>query len=153
MMRTRVPTASDIDRLGQIAEQAGLFPAEMMPDMIAPALASGGDIWLVAEDDGGAIGFAFARSEEMTDSVWNVLAIGVDPSAHGKGYGKQLLAATERALSDARMIIIETTQLSEQQAARAMYEKAGYNRVAHIPDFYSDGEDKIVFCKRAGGIS
>lgn len=147
-MQTRAPIPDDIDRLGQIAEQSGLFPADMMPDMIAPAFDGGADVWLVAADDTGPIGFGMARAEELADRVWNILAIAIDPVAHGGGHGKALLAAMEVALTDARLIVIETTQLPEQAAARAMYAGAGYAQATGVPDFYSDGEDKVIFHKR-----
>ena len=147
-MTIRHATREDIGALGAIAEEAGLFPADMLPDMISPAFEGADDVWLVAERDGAPDGFAFARPEQMTDRVWNLLAIGVHPSARGNGLGRRLLDAVEAGLPDARMIIIETTQLPEQATARALYADAGYRHSAGIPDFFADGEDKIVFVKR-----
>ncbi|MEM1163381.1 MAG: GNAT family N-acetyltransferase, partial [Pseudomonadota bacterium] len=91
-----------------------------------------------------------SRPEELTDRTWNILALGLDPAFQGQGLGTALLRGTEAALPDARMIIIETTQSPEQDAARALYAAAGYTQQAHIPDFYGDGEDKVVFVKRVG---
>lgn len=145
-MTIRPPEASDIPALGAIAEASGLFPADLMAEMIAPGLAGEGDTWLVAEEGGAVTGFAFARPEELTDRVWNFLAIAVDPEARGAGHASTLLHAMEARL-DARMIIIETTQRPEQDAARAFYAKEGYEQVAHVTDFYAEGEDKIIYRK------
>ena len=145
-MTVRPARATDIPALGDIAEAAGLFPAAYLPDMIAPALNGGPDTWLVADLEDAPKGFAFARPEEMTDRVWNILALGVAPDAQGAGLATSLLHATEAQL-DARMIIIETTQLPEQAAARAFYTKEGYAEVARVPDYYGEGEDKIIFQK------
>ncbi|MDJ0631215.1 MAG: GNAT family N-acetyltransferase [Rhodobacter sp.] len=145
-MSIRDARATDIEALGRIAETAGLFPAEYLADMIRPALEGAADIWLVAEIDGVPAGFAFARPEEMTDRVWNLLALGVAPATQGKGLAGRLVAAIEARL-DARMIIVETTQLPEQAAARALYAKAGYEEEGRVRDFYSEGEDKVIFRK------
>ncbi len=145
-MTIRDPSAADIPALGAIAETSGLFPADLMADMIAPGLAGEDDTWLVAEEDGAIAGFAFARPEELADRVWNILAIAVDPDARGASHASNLLHAMEAKL-DARMIIIETTQRPEQDAARAFYAKEGYEQVAHVTDFYADGEDKIIYRK------
>ena len=147
-MSVRAATESDQDRIGEIAEAAGLFPAEYLPDMIAPGLSGGPDTWRVAGNgaEGDVVGFAFARPEELTDRTWNLLAIAVHPESQRNGYASQLLADMESGL-DARLIIIETTQLPEQATARAFYESRGYRQEGHVHDFYGDGEDKIIFRK------
>ncbi len=145
-MSVRAAAAVDSARIGQIAEGAGLFPAEYTAEMMAPALGDAPDIWLVAEASDEVAGFAFARPEEMTDRTWNVLAIAVDSAARGQGYGGALLARMEADLG-ARVIIIETTQRPEQDAARAFYTAKGYEQQGHVRDFYGDGEDKIIFRK------
>lgn len=144
-MTIRPATRTDIPALGKIAEGAGLFPAELLPDMISTALHTGPDIWLVS-DPGQVAGFAFARPEEMTDRVWNILALAVAPDVHRKGHASALLSAMETQL-DARMIVIETTQLLEQAAARAFYEKEGYALEGTVRDFYAAGEDKLIYRK------
>ena len=145
-MGVRAATPDDQSSIGRIAEAAGLFPAEYLPDMIAPACNGGADFWRVHENADGVTGFAFARLEAMTDRTWNILAIGVDPMTHRQGIATQLLAGLEADL-DARLIVIETTQLPEQDPARAFYERRGYARQGHVVDFYGDGEDKIIFRK------
>lgn len=146
-MTVRAAEREDIDAIGGLAQATDLFPSEMLPEMIEPGLSGEDDIWLVAPDTGEPKAFAFARPEELTDRVWNLLAIGVHPDAQGKGLGRAMLAAVEGKLAASRMIIIETTQLPEQGAARSLYESAGYKAVATIPDFFEDGVDKLVFAK------
>jgi len=145
-MSVREATGDDVSRLGEIAEAAGLFPADYMPGMIAPFLAREGDMWRVALVDNRPVGFAFARLEEMADRTWNILAIAVEPSHQGQGHASRLLSAMETDLN-ARIILIETTQLEDQARARAFYVAKGYEQQGHIRDFYSEGEDKIVFRK------
>ncbi len=148
-MTIRAALQADVPLLGAIAEAAGLFPAEFLPDMIAPAMNGGDDLWLVAEENSTPVGLAFARPEELTDRVWNLLAIGVSPDARGSGIATALLHGVEQQL-DARMIVIETTQLPEQAAARAFYAKEGYENEGQVRDFYAKGEDKVIFRKVLG---
>ncbi|MEL6205631.1 MAG: GNAT family N-acetyltransferase [Pseudomonadota bacterium] len=145
-MTVRPARPEDIPHLGAIAEAAGLFPADMLADMIAPAFAEAPDLWLVADHEGAPAGLAFIRPEEMTDRVWNLLALGVAPAAQGHGLASGLLAGVEERL-DARMIVIETTQLPEQAAARALYARHGYEEEGRVRDFYAEGEDKVIYRK------
>ncbi|MEL6233870.1 MAG: GNAT family N-acetyltransferase [Pseudomonadota bacterium] len=137
---------ADMQALGEIAERCGLFPAPLIDNMIAPAFAGAADLWRVAEHQGAAQGFAFARPEPMTDGVWNLLALAVLPAAQGTGQATALMASIEAA-ADARMIIVETTQLPDHAAARALYAREGYEEEGRVRDFYSTGEDKVIFRK------
>lgn len=146
-MTARPATQSDITAIGALAEAAGLFPADMLPEMIAPGLAKGPDLWWVSTGrDEGVTGFAFARPEEAADNVWNMLALAVTPRARGTGAAAGLLGAVENA-AGARMMIIETTQLPVQARARAFYAKSGYSEEGRVRDYYAAGEDKIIFRK------
>ncbi len=143
---TRAPRAGDIPALAAIAEET-LFPGEMIEPMITPALEGGSpDIWRVVCREDVPIGFAFAQPEAMTDATWNLRAIAVSPQAQG-GAGTALLRAVEAALHAARMIIIDTTQLPDQERARHFYVARGYTHVATIPAFFGAGEDKVTFLK------
>ncbi len=147
---TRAPRATDIAALAAIAD-ATLFPGEMMEGMIAPALdGSGADIWRVVTQGETPVGFAFAQAEAMTDRTWNLRAIAVVPDLHGAGAGTALLLAMEAAMSDARLIVIDTTQRPDQDRARRFYAARGYTQTAVIPAFFGPGEDKVTFVKTLG---
>ncbi|MFW1545192.1 GNAT family N-acetyltransferase, partial [Vibrio parahaemolyticus] len=83
---------------------------DALPAMIAPALnGEAPDLWIMAERDGAAAGFAFAEPEKFTDRTWNLRAIGTDPAWRACGVGSTLLAAVEAQLAGigARLLIIE----------------------------------------------
>jgi len=46
-----------------------------------------------------------------------------------------------------RMILIETSSQETYGATVRFYEKAGYELVARIKNFYRVGDDKLVFSK------
>ncbi|MEM7505831.1 MAG: GNAT family N-acetyltransferase [Pseudomonadota bacterium] len=150
-MSVRPAIRDDVGALGLIAEASGLFPAHYLPEMIEPTLAGGSDIWRVFDDGTGPAGFSFATLEELTDRLWNILALAVHSGARRRGIGRELLSAAEAAMPDARMILIETTQLPDQAAARALYLQSGYEEEGRVRDFYGDGEDKVIFRKNLGG--
>lgn len=143
-------TAEDIAALGRIAEAAGLFPADLLPGMIAPALSGAPDIWLVGHRGGVPSGFCFLEPERLTEGTWNMLALAVDPGAQRSGLGRAVVAAAEAALraSGGRILIVETAGTDDYAHARAFYESVGYVAQARLPDFYADGVDKVVYWKR-----
>ena len=46
-----------------------------------------------------------------------------------------------------RGIVIETSSRSEYAAARRLYEKSGYKKVADIADFYKPGDNQVIYIK------
>ena len=66
------------------------------------------------------------------------------------GVGSRLLQEVERrlALQDARLVIIETSSLPHYAPTRTFYERRGYQVVARVPDFYAQGDDRLIFAKR-----
>ncbi|WP_159089134.1 GNAT family N-acetyltransferase [Tateyamaria sp. Alg231-49] len=143
---TRDLRESDIPALSTIADDT-LFPGETLGEMVAPALAGESeDVWRVVSRGGALVGFAMAQPEPMTDCTWNLRAIAVSPELHGGGAGSVLLSAMEAAMS-ARLIVIDTTQLPEQDRARQFYTARGYTHVSTIPEFFGAGEDKVTFVK------
>ncbi len=86
----------------------------------------------------------------MTDRTFNLLAIAVLPERQSHGAGKLLIRALEQQLSerDGRVLLVETSGLDEYKATRGFYDRQGFTREARIRDFYSEGNDKIVFWKR-----
>ena len=144
---TRAPRAPDIPFLAAIADLT-LFPGDMLADLIAPSLAgTGEDIWRVVVVDDVPVGFAMAQPEAMTDRTWNLRAIAVMPQQHGRGAGTVLLEAMEQAMGAARLIVIDTTQLPDQDRARRFYAARVYALVSTIPAFFGAGEDKVTFVK------
>ena len=95
-------------------------------------------------------GFAYARSEELAEGTWNLLALAVKPYLQGQGLGAELVSATEAALSDRnqRILIIDTSGTPDFAPVRTFYEKAGYVEEARIRDYWAPGDDKVTFWKR-----
>jgi len=67
----------------------------------------------------------------------------------GSGRGTALVRHVEADLraAGARVLLIETSGVAEFAAQRRFYRGLGYSEQARIPDFYADGDDKVIFWK------
>ena len=142
---------ADLPPLRFVLEKTGLFPPEMLEPLVEPYLSGQAPHhWLTACRDGRSNGFAYAEPERMTEGTFNLLAIAVDPAAQRRGVGRALVGALEDRLRriGGRVLIVETSSLDDYAGTRTFYAGEGFSEEARIRDFYSDGQDKIVFWKR-----
>lgn len=150
-LNIRATTSADLPSVASIAEATGLFPAEMLPNMIAGYLnGDKPDIWLTVDSSDGVIGFAFCEPERLTNGTWNLLAIAVAPGRQSNGVGAALLHRLEDLLRAVghRILLVETLGTPEYARTRNFYLDNGFSEEARIRDFYEVGGDKIVYCKR-----
>lgn len=146
----RPTTPDDIPALQSVLDQTDLFPADMLPDMLAPALAGKTEaFWLTCQLDGAAVGFCYTVPEELTDGTWNMLALAVRPDLQGRGLGAGLVAAAEQHLRNMgqRIVIVDTSGTDDFALTRAFYARNGYQQEARIRDFWAAGDDKVIFRK------
>ena len=146
----RAATRADIPDLQKIAKDTGLFPPEMLPDLLQPCPDSeDAGFWRVAVAQGTACGLCWCRPEPLTEGTWNMLALGVRTASQGQGLGAALVADAEthlRGLAQ-RLLIVDTSGTPDFAGARAFYAACGYDHVATIPDYWTDGDDKVTFSK------
>lgn len=104
----------------------------------------------VAERDGEVAGYCIWGHAPMTAGAFDLYWIAVDPALHGGGVGRTLMAEAERraAGEGATMMLVETSGQPSYAATRAFYERIGYVEVARVPDYYRDGDDKLVYARR-----
>jgi GNAT superfamily N-acetyltransferase len=105
---------------------------------------------LVAEEDGIIYGYVCFGDTPLTEGTWDVYWIAVMHESQGKGIGRGLMAATELSIASqqGRLILIETSSIPEYEKTRRFYHGIGYSIVCRVPDFYTIGDDKIIFEKR-----
>ena len=106
------------------------------------------DIWLTAIEDE-PVGVAYCAPEPMTDGTWNLLMLWTKEGFAGRGFGKALVSEVENELKNrqVRLLIVETSQLPDFQTARAFYERSGFTLQAEIPDFFEQGDNKLIYTK------
>lgn len=139
--------ASDLAGLAPVVEATGLFPPEYLHPLWEEGQAEG-HVWRTASRAGQAVGLAFAGPEPLTEGCWNMRALCVAPGQQGQGVGRALVRDLEAALTGrARLLLAETSGTAPFAGARAFYAALGYARVADIPEFWAEGDAKIVFSR------
>ncbi|MFM7428089.1 MAG: GNAT family N-acetyltransferase [Elainella sp.] len=141
-----------------VASTIGFQDAELaeLDTMLANYFAGSSDadtsaaFWLTDLDESrGVLGLAYCEPERMTDQTWNLQLIAIHPDHQGQGRGSALLQAVEQTVvaRGGRMLLVETSGLPSFGPTRGFYSKCHYEQEARIRDFYTAGEDKIVFRK------
>lgn len=151
MTLIRKITSDDIAAVIALAEASGLFNSdgiEQIRERLADYLGGNNDLWFTATDND-LVGVVYCVPEPMTDGTWNILMLLVSPDSRGQGHGRALMTYVEETLAarGARLIIVETSSVDGFERARAFYPKCGYTEEARIRNFYTTGDDKVVFSK------
>jgi ribosomal protein S18 acetylase RimI-like enzyme len=104
----------------------------------------------VIEDEQGVCGYVCIGPTPLTNGTFDLYWIAVDPAAQGKGFGTELtrLAENEARARGGRLLLIETASHDAYTPTVRFYERAGYELVSRIADFYKIGDDKLTFAKR-----
>lgn len=151
MYSVRKVEENDLPWLKEVIDSSGLFPSDMLDDMISPYLENKNpdDIWLTLEKDR-PIAIVYCAPEKLTEGTYNLYLIAVMKSHQGVGVGRHLLRELENHLkqSNVRVLLVETSGNPEFALTRKFYVQNGYVLEASIRDFYKEGEDKIVFWKK-----
>ena len=141
-----------IPALKSIIEGIELFPSEyldgMMNDFFTNPNTS--DCWLTMLVDEVPVAIVYFAPEKMTEGTYNLYLVAINKDFQSKGLGTEIMNYVELLLKESgnRILIVETSGLSEFENTRTFYEKCNYNKEAIIRDFYKEGEDKVVFWKK-----
>ncbi|KAA2284603.1 GNAT family N-acetyltransferase [Arenimonas fontis] len=85
-------------------------------------------------------------------SAWaRLYSIAVDPAERGRGLGRRLLADAERQARAAGRDGLRLEVRADNGAAIALYEAAGYRRLAALPGYYQDGGNGWRYARRWQG--
>ena len=134
MPRIRQFRREDLDRVLELANSCAAFDGETSEaDLAITSTFPQG--FLVAEDGGRVVGFAYSYFREVPIEVlerWKARKVGtlvlmvVDPRSRKKGIGTSLLRATFKALKGAGADMVLLDCPSEATDARKLYEKTGF---------------------------
>ncbi|NQT31656.1 MAG: GNAT family N-acetyltransferase [Deltaproteobacteria bacterium] len=129
---------------------AEVVVAEEVIDSYLADPAGSGFNTLVAEADSVITGYISYGPTPLTEGTWDVYWMAVLVPEQGKGVGGALLAYAEDRIKEAggRLIIIETSSQPGYEKTRRFYLNHGYETIAHLPDFYAPGDDKLILQKR-----
>jgi len=142
------PRAGDVAALiGELDQYlSDLYPAESNHLMGLESLAADNVVFLVARQDGKAVG-CVALVREAPD--WAELKrIYVPPAARGAGVGQAMLAAVESAGRDMGLQWIRIETGTRQPEALSLFERAGYARRDRF-GAYPLGDPWSIFMEKA----
>ncbi len=161
--RTTVEPA-DIERVRAMVRATGFFSdsevdvaAELVEETVEDGDASGYHFIFAVEnaatpDDPGAqrvLGYTCFGAIPCTASSYDLYWIAVDPAAQGRGIGRLLAHETERAIAaiGGRRVYIETSSRPQYEPTRGFYTAIGYTQAAFLPDFYGEGDGKLIYVR------
>jgi GNAT superfamily N-acetyltransferase len=156
--RIRPIESSDRSRIEEIVVSSGKFSREEIAtalELVDEALEKGERsgysfrVLEVGKEDRSVQGYVCYGPTPLTQGVYDLYWIVVDPAVQGKGFGRRLIEYVEGDIvkCGGRMVLIETSSQESYGATIRFYEKAGYKLVARIKNFYRIGDDKLVFSK------
>ena len=123
---------------------------ELMDEWLEDGEGSGYFTYVLEETEPPAVrGYVCFGPTPLTESTWDLYWVAVDPAAQGRGYGQMLLGLAESEVrrQGGRLLLIETASQEAYGATVRFYERAGYELVSRIRDFYRPGDDKLTFAK------
>jgi ribosomal protein S18 acetylase RimI-like enzyme len=150
-------TEADGSQIHSIAAGAGVFSqeevdcvSELWEEYLTQGSKFCGYNFIVCREGDKVLGFACYGPRDLTDGVFDLYWIAVHPIARCNGVGRKLLIASEEAAREmgGRMLIAETSGTLHYESARRFYCRMGYENEATIKDFYTLGDDLLIFIKR-----
>ena len=156
--RIRKLEPGDRSRIEEIVVSSGKFndvEIETALELVDEALNEGEESgYIIVVIEWGKVhpklhGFACYGPTPLTQGVYDLYWIAVDPAAQRKGSGRHLVEYVERDVikRGGRMLLIETSSQETYGSTIRFYEKNRYEMVARIKNFYRIGDDKLVFSK------
>ncbi len=149
--------AKDRERIHQIlvavtrfTDQEVGWAMELVDQGIAAGTKGEYQVYVLEEPEGGVQGYVCYGPAPMSDGVYDLYWIAVDPLRQGQGHGQILLRFVENEVRrrNGRMLLIETRSRQSFAPTLKFYQRNGYDEISRIKDFYRIEDDKIVFCKR-----
>jgi ribosomal protein S18 acetylase RimI-like enzyme len=146
----------DIQPMVEILRAAGVFKEEEIAvavelmEIVTQQKDQQDYITYTFADDADTVrGYYCVGHTPLTESTYDLYWIAVDPHVHGQGIGKQLLRHCEETVKQrgGMLIIVETSSQAKYDSTRAFYERQHYIEASRIKDYYSRGDDLVVYTK------
>jgi ribosomal protein S18 acetylase RimI-like enzyme len=158
-MNLRPAEAKDRERIHEILIATTLFTDEEVRcalDLVDIFLNEGHPerndyiTFVLEEPDGSLHGYVCYGATPLTEGVFDLYWIAIDPKRQRQGYGQVMLRFVESEVrrQGGRMLLIETSSKPTYASTIRFYKRSGYSEISRIKDFYRIEDDKLVFCKK-----
>lgn len=103
----------------------------------------------VYEEEDQILGYHCTGKRPLTDAVYDLYWIVSDPEKSGLGIGRKLLDHAENFVKEknGRWILAETSSKDEYRSTQKFYLRNNYSILGEIKDFYSVGDNLLIFGK------
>ncbi len=155
MPQIRYSEVSDRDDILSFMRETGFFhdgEIDVAREVLEEALVKGPSghyqsFTLLA--DSKPVGWICCGPTPCTHGTFDIYWIGVSAKCQGRGFGRALLEHVESHIRNkkGRVIIIETSGRPLYESTRGFYLKTGYGEAARIPDFYGEGDARVIYSK------
>ena len=105
--------------------------------------------YVLVEEDGTVAAYACFGKNEMTAATYDLYWLATRPDRMGRGHGRRIVAFVEEEIrkEGGRLLVIETSSKESYGDTRAFYEKIGCTLAARLPNYYDEGDDKLIYLK------
>ena len=149
------PLSSDVESIEKIVGSTDFFSLEersIAVELVEERLLKGvssGYHFLFAEEQGNLIGYACFGPIPGTRYSFDLYWVAVRNDQRGFGLGKAILGKAEQKIGalGGKKIYVETSSRDQYKPTQAFYVTCGYEKEAVLKDYYSLGDDKIIFVK------
>lgn len=146
---------SDIGDICDIVNSSGFFSndelaiaIELVEERLLKGVSSGYH-FVFLEMDRRLTGYSCFGPVPGTLNSFDLYWIVVKNRYRGLGLGKMIMEKSEKKIKSmgGERIYIETSSRDQYRPTRTFYDTCGYSREAHLKDFYSSDDDKIIYVK------
>jgi ribosomal protein S18 acetylase RimI-like enzyme len=149
------PAAEDVSGVRLILETTGVFyphEIDVAVELVEDRLDRGVEseyYFVFAQIDDDTVGYVCHGPITMTEGRYDLYWIAVRKDAQGMGLGGELLRRAELDIlkRGGKIIYVETSSRDVYLPTRKFYLSHGYVKVARVPRFYGDDDDKIIYMK------
>ena len=146
---------SDVDSIRNIVRSSEFFSTEeveMAVELLQENLSkreSSGYYFLLVEMNERVVGYSCYGPIPCTKESCDLYWIAVLHEFRGQGIGRDLLERTEEKIGKmgGKRIYVDTSSRDQYEPTRCFYQAGGYEQEAVLKDFYSPGDDKIIYVK------
>ena len=151
--------ADDVGRVRSLVASTGMFSAaevDIAGELVTERLTKGirsGYHFILAERGPGLAAYACYGQIEGTQGSFDLYWIAVSPEEQRKGLGAHVYDRAESAMrkAGAKHIYVDTSSSDRYAPTRGFYQQMGFVEEARLPDFYGDGDGKIIYVKSLVG--
>jgi D-alanine-D-alanine ligase len=150
--------STDESEVRTIVDSTGFFhdyEVDIAVELVQERLRRGdasGYFFAFAEQNGVPVGYSCYGPIACTADSYDVFWIAVRKSHQRHGLGRWLMELTEQLIAEAggRRIYVETSGRPDYLPTRSFYERCQYQKAAELPDFYAEGDSKVIYVKVLG---